>query len=141
MAEKTRMGIVGLGGVARYHLRDIFTSSPDTEVCAICEPSQKSLDDAKKIFSEFDRKFPHSEPELDTYLRRYAAELDAVFILTPHVFHCSQAKKCLEAGLDVLVEKPMVMNAEEAMSLIDTRDRTGKLLVVGFQGGLSPAIR
>ena len=48
---------------------------------------------------------------------------------------------CLEAGLDVLLEKPMVMNAAEAISLMETRDRTGKHLVVAFQGGLSPQIR
>ena len=48
---------------------------------------------------------------------------------------------CLEAGLDVLLEKPMVMNAQEALSLIETRNRTGSLLVVAFQGGLSPQVR
>ena len=56
-------------------------------------------------------------------------------------YHHDQTKACLEAGLDVLLEKPMVMNAKEARSLIETRDRTGKLLVVAFPGSLSPQIR
>jgi predicted dehydrogenase len=47
----------------------------------------------------------------------------------------------MEAGLDVLLEKPMVMNAAEARNLIAARDRTGKLLVVAFPGSLSPQIR
>jgi predicted dehydrogenase len=47
----------------------------------------------------------------------------------------------MRAGLDVLLEKPMVMNAAEAESLIATRDETGKLLVVAFPGSLSPNIR
>jgi predicted dehydrogenase len=61
--------------------------------------------------------------------------------VTPHALHFEQATACLEAGLDVLLEKPMVMNADEAMSLIATRDRTGRLLVVAFPGSLSPQVR
>jgi predicted dehydrogenase len=47
----------------------------------------------------------------------------------------------LEAGLDVLLEKPMVVNTQEALSLIEARDRAGKTLVISFQGSLSPLIR
>jgi predicted dehydrogenase len=64
-----------------------------------------------------------------------------VFIITPHAYHHDQTKQCLEAGLDVLLEKPMVMTAAEARSLIEVRDRTGRLLVVAFQGSLSPQVR
>lgn len=74
-------------------------------------------------------------------MTEYADQLDAVFIITPHSFHHDQTKACLEAGWDVLLEKPMVMNAAEARSLIEARDRTGKLLVVAFPGSLSPQIR
>ena len=57
------------------------------------------------------------------------------------MLHFTQASASLEAGLDVLLEKPMVMTAGEAIELIDTRDRTGRLLVVAFQGSLSPQVR
>ncbi len=71
-----------------------------------------------------------------------ALELDAVLIVTPHALHHDDGERaCLEAGMDVLVEKPMVMTADEAHSLIETRDRTGRLLVVAFQGSLSPQVR
>jgi predicted dehydrogenase len=82
---------------------------------------------------------PPNEPDLDKLLRNY--DLDAVFIVTPHNCHCAQAMTCLEAGVDVLLEKPMVLNADEARRLIETRDRTGRLLVVAFNGSLSPEIR
>jgi len=141
MASKKRLGIIGLGGMARYHMKDITQSQKATEVAALCETSPESLEKAKELFSELERPLPPNEPDLDRFLERFAADLDGVFILTPHVYHHDQTKKCLEAGLDVLLEKPMVMNAAEAQSLIETRDRTGRLLVVGFQGGLSPAVR
>jgi predicted dehydrogenase len=57
------------------------------------------------------------------------------------VFHSAQAIACLEAGVDVILEKPMVMNSIEAELLIATRDRTGRILVVAFPGSLSPQIR
>ena len=41
----------------------------------------------------------------------------------------------------MLLEKPMVIDATEAVELIRTRDRTGRLLVVGFKGSLSPQVR
>jgi predicted dehydrogenase len=80
-------------------------------------------------------------PDLDRLLREYGEELDAAFIVTPHVYHHDQAKACLETGIDVLLEKPMVMNAGEAESLIESVERTGSLLVVAFNGSLSPEIR
>jgi predicted dehydrogenase len=74
-------------------------------------------------------------------LDQYAGKLDAAFIVTPHVYHFEQAKLCLEAGLDVLLEKPMVIHAQEAIDLIAARDRTKRALVIAFNGSLSPRIR
>jgi predicted dehydrogenase len=71
----------------------------------------------------------------------YREVLDVAFIVTPHAYHYEQARVCLEAGLDVLLEKPMIVTADEAKSLIDVRDKTGRLLVIAFNGSLSPQIR
>ena len=62
-------------------------------------------------------------------------------IITPHALHYSQAVACLKAGLDVFMEKPMVMNGFEAEALIKTRDETKRLVVVAFQGSLSHHVR
>ena len=74
---------------------------------------------------------PRRSPErtrLDPLRRAFACRSSTPSsIITPHVFHAAQATACLEAGVDVLLEKPMVMNAAEAEALIATRDRTGRL--------------
>ena len=54
---------------------------------------------------------PAERARLDRFVATYADRLDAAFIITPHAFHFAQATACLEAGLDVLLEKPMVMTA------------------------------
>ena len=135
----TRTALIGAGGMARRHLPLMIETGADLRV--ICEPSSNNYEDTVELLVELGAPAPPNEPDLAALLDRYAAALDAVFIVTPHNLHHDQAKMCMEAGLDVLLEKPMVMNAGEALSLMETRDRTGKLLVVAFQGGLSPQIR
>ena len=132
---------VGCGGMARNHLNIILPEFTNTQIPVVCEPSDESFYETCKIFEQNGRTIPHNEPDLAKLLRNYSGELDAAFIVTPHALHFQQVKLCLEYGLDVIVEKPMVMTAEEAEDLIKTRDSTGNLLVVAFQGSLSPQVR
>jgi predicted dehydrogenase len=139
-APPTRVGFIGAGAMARYHLQSMLARD-DTVVTAVCEPSTDAYAAVAAKFVEAGRPAPPNEPDWERFVVTRAGDLDAVFIITPHVLHHAQATACLEAGLDVLLEKPMVMDAAEAKSLIETRDRTGRLLVVAFQGSLSPQVR
>ena len=136
-----KAAIIGCGGWGRNHIRRMLSEFHNTDIAVVCEPSPESYAETAKLFKENDRAVPPNEPDLERLLERYGDDLDAALITTPHVMHCRQAKALLEAGVDVLVEKPMVMNAEEAKELIETRDRTGRLLVVSFQGSLGPHVR
>ncbi len=139
--NKVRTVLVGCGLMAREHLKNILLQLDTTEISIVCEPLQDAYDETCKTFINVGLKPPANEPNLDKLLSTYGQSLDAAFIITPHSLHYSQTKICLEAGLDVLLEKPMVMNAVEAQDLVNTRNNTGKLLVVAFQGSLSPQIR
>jgi predicted dehydrogenase len=143
MSDKplVRAGIVGVGGLARYRIQEILDRHDDTEIVALCEPSPANIAAAAPLFEKREVAMPPNHPDFDRFLAECADQLDAVYILTPHACHHDQAQAALEAGLDVLLEKPMVMTAREARSLIATRDRTGHHLVVAFQGSLSPEIR
>lgn len=135
------VAMIGCGSMARHHLQVIISEFEHTLFPVVCEPSAKAYEATVELFEELGREAPPNEPDLARLLTVYGDRLDAVFIVSPHVFHHDQAKACLEAGLDVLLEKPMVMNAAEAESLIETVDRTGSRLVVAFNGSLSPEIR
>ncbi len=128
--------------MGRAHLREIV-GREDTVVAAICEPGADAYELAAAQVEAAGAPRPPNEPDWQRFIGVTARELelDAVMIVTPHALHFAQAGAALEAGLDVLLEKPMVMNATEAVELIRTRDRTGRLLVVGFQGSLSPHVR
>ena len=140
-AELVKACLIGAGDKGRHHLRQILQSPESTEFVVISEPSERAYETTSKLFGERGLAVPPNQPDLKKLLADHGAELDAAIIVTPHMYHFEQAKACLEAGLDVLLEKPMVMNAAEALALIKTRERTGKLLVVSFNGSLSPKIR
>ena len=139
-AARTRVGFIGVGVMARHHLEEIFEGG-ETDVVAVCEPAPAAYAAAAQLFDQHGLAPPPNEPDWTRFVATYQGQLDAVFIITPHVLHFAQATACLEAGFDVLLEKPMVMTADEARALIETRDRTGRLLVVAFQGSLSPQVR
>ena len=100
-----------------------------------------TLELSAELFVEAGLEAPPTWQSLEMMLAEIGNELDAVFIVTPHAFHHDQTVACLESGIDVLLEKPMVVNAEQAYSLIETRNSTKQLLVVAFQGSLSPQVR
>jgi predicted dehydrogenase len=139
--QPVRLVMIGCGGMARHHVRRILQQQDTTQIVATCEPSGQSYEDFCALFEEVGVTPPPNEPNLETLLRERSGEIDAAFIITPHVLHHDQAAACLEAGIDVLLEKPMVMTAAEAEDLIAVRDRTQRLLVVSFNGSLSPQVR
>lgn len=139
MSAPVRAAIIGTGGMARYHIETMLPHN--TEIVVVAEPSPTQYQLLQDHMTKLKAPIPPNFPDYREMLAQYAGKLDAVFIVTPHALHHDQTKACLEAGLDVLLEKPMVLNVQEALSLIDIRNKTGKLLTVGFQGGLSPQIR
>ena len=140
-SQPVRVAVVGAGGMARAHIRWMLKQRDTTQVVALCEPSAASYDAAAVTFAEAGAPVPPNEPDLEKLLADAEGRIDVALIVTPHVYHYAQASMCMEAGLDVLLEKPMVMNAGEAERLIATRDRTGRLLVVAFNGSMSPEVR
>ncbi len=141
MTAPVRVAIIGTGGMSLHHLRIMLDMQNSTQVVVVCEPSPLAYALASQLFEQRGLPIPPNEPDLGQLLRTYKGQLDAAFIVTPHALHHDQVVACMEAGLDVLLEKPMVINVPEALDLIETRDRTGRLLVIAFQGSLSPQIR
>src|SRR3989304_2612451 len=141
MPLKVNAALLGVGGMARWHIRQMLQIAENNKILVVCEPDKTQYAKSAQLFTEAGLGPPPNQPDLAKLLQDYNGRLDAAFIITPHSCHHDQTAACMEAGLDVLLEKPMVMNAAEARSLISVRDRTGKLLVVAFPGSLSPQTR
>ena len=125
MDRKLRVGIVGTGGISQYHMMG-YQALPDTvEVVACCDIDGEK---AKKYAEKY------GIPAVYTDCREmYQKEnLDAISVTTWNSAHCDPTIEALEAGINVLCEKPMALNAAQAQKMLDTAKRTGKLLEVGF---------
>lgn len=138
--QSIRAALIGGGSMARAHLRVMLSRPTDVSVVAVAEPDAAAY---AKLAAEVQAVGApplhyHTHEEL---LAKHADELDVAVISTPHAHHFEQARACLAARLDVLLEKPMVITVDEAQRLIAERDRSGRLLVVAFQGSLSPQVR
>jgi len=130
MAKKVRVGFIGTGGIARYQA-SILKAIEGVEVVAGADVSEDALDKfgkeagVKQVFYDYKEM-----------LRK--VEMDAVSVCTPNVLHKDPTVAALLAGKDVLVEKPMAMNATEAQAMVDAAVETGRKLAIGFQWRLTP---
>ena len=120
MAEKKlRVAFIGAGGIAGTHMRYLSAMS-DVELVAASDVVESSV---KRLCDQF--AIPHSFTEYETMLS--TIEADAVSVCTPNGLHAPCTIAALEAGFDVIVEKPLAMNAIEGQQMLDTaRDHEKK---------------
>ncbi len=138
--------IVGVGGMARHHLStmvDLGQVDPERVVgkVVLVDPDPVALEKGSAIFTDAGLPAPVTHADLADALADPDLGVELALIATPHYLHFPQAVDCLKAGIDVWLEKPMVCTKDEAVELIKVRDETGRLLVVSFNGSLSPNIR
>ena len=128
--KRIRVGFIGTGGIARFHA-DILSEMEDVEIVAGCDIDRQSLSKFAETYEVAHTFEDHKElVQLD--------QVDAVSVCSPNYVHRDHTVAALLAGKDVMVEKPMAMNAREAEEMIAAAEQTGKTLVIGFQFRLGP---
>lgn len=134
-----KIGVIGCGLKAASYARAWVKSPLNPQFTALTDTSPASIDRYADIVRNAGGN-PRIYPTAEALLEAEARELDAVYISTPHAFHAGYAKAALERGLNLLLEKPMSLNADEARDIIAARDRVGKHVVVAYQASLSPLL-
>ena len=120
-----RIGVIGTGWWAtRAHLPAI-AANPDAELIAIADPDEANRRRAAEAFAP-----PAGYSDYRDMLRD--ARLDGVVVAVPHTRHFEIARDALQAGLHVLVEKPMVLTSDHARELLRTADERGREIIVGY---------
>jgi predicted dehydrogenase len=130
--NRIKIGIIGCGYWGPNLIRN-FASCEDTEVVAVCDTNPARLETVGRNFSHLPRV-----GSLDELL---AVPLDAVAIATPVSTHYPLAERCLNAGLHVLVEKPLASSVPEARALIEIATRQGRVLMVDHTYLFNNAVR
>jgi predicted dehydrogenase len=125
-----RFGVVGAGQISRFACQEINRHAA-SKVVAASDPHPERLAELSAGLGGV-RTFADNEQLLSD------PEVDAVFIATPNAFHAPLAKRALEQGKHVVVEKPFATNAREAAEVIEQAQRSGKLLSVGMNQRFRP---
>lgn len=131
MNQKIRLGIIGCGSIAsKRHLPGLANLGKaglgDFEVTAVCDGVEQNLYAA----AAYVRDHLGGEPARYRSWEDLVADrrVDAVDICLPHGLHHIVGVACLEAGMHVLIEKPLAVSLKTGRLLVDAADRTGRLL-------------
>ena len=123
--EKTRIAVIGLGSVAQLvHLPNLLKIK-NAEISAVAEINRSRLHSVADKFTVPKRYNDYTE-----LLKN--SDTDAVIISTPTHLHKQMAIDCLNAGKDVLVEKPLARNSNEGQEVIDCAKKNNRKLMVGM---------
>lgn len=129
--KPVRFGIVGVGQISQQAFIPGLRSLPDVELTAVVTSSPEK---ANAVRAE-----PHVSDDLAVYGYEDFAELlsddvvDALYIATPVFRHREYAEPALDAGVHVLLEKPMADSVADCEAMIAAADRSGATLMVAYR--------
>ena len=128
--RKMRVGIIGCGWIADAHIK-AYLNQPDVEIVAgadIIPGKAKAFFEKHGVEGVKTDYASHKEMLADKSLK-----LDAVSICTYNRQHAIPAIDALNAGVNVLLEKPFTVTVEEAVEVMRAERKSGKVLSIGFQ--------
>jgi predicted dehydrogenase len=124
-----RVAIIGAGSFGKHHARAIKQLG-SADLVAIADID---FDKAQQLAHEYDSQAFHDIEEV-------LSQIDAAIIATPTITHEQVATRCLEAGLDILVEKPIAASSAAGEGLARLAEQTGRILQVGHLERFNPAV-
>jgi predicted dehydrogenase len=127
--EKVPVCVVGVGHLGRHHAR-LYAEDPDAELVAVVD-SDKAR--AESIAADYGC-VPLTE------LSAIPDRVRAASIAVPTVHHCRIAVQLLQSGRDVLVEKPLTKDLDEADRILEAASGNGRLVMVGHTERFNPAV-
>jgi predicted dehydrogenase len=132
MAKKLKYGIVGCGGIANQKHLPAIENLEDAQAVAFCDIVSERAEKANHDFAGGKGKV------FTDYRELIKEDLDAVFVLTPNISHAEISIAALKAEKNVLCEKPMAKNYAEAQRMLEAKNKSGKLLTIGYQSRFRP---
>lgn len=124
MSKKFKIGIIGTGNIADLHIKG-YLNNPQVELYAFCDIVKNRVQEKAKLYN-----VKHIFTDYKKMLE--LPELDAVSVCTWNEQHAPCTIAALNAGKNVLCEKPTSISVKEAMDMKKAADNNGKLLMIGF---------
>ncbi len=132
--NKIRMAIIGCGGMADGHMRNLvkMKETDGVEIVAVCDLFEKR---AQK-FAGYIKENAGDSPKIIKDYRNVLADKDVEYVLitTPEHWHAQMTIDAAAAGKHVYCEKPMTLNVEQAKRVVAAVKKAGIKMQVGVQG-------
>ncbi len=128
MERTVKVGIIGCGGIANGKHMPSLKKLKNVELVAFCDIIQERAEKAAKEYGVEGAKVYTDYKEL-----LKDEQIEVVHVCTPNHSHSFITIDSLEAGKNVMCEKPMAKTTKEAMDMIEASKRTGKKLTIGYQ--------
>ncbi len=127
-SQPIRIGVIGVGNMGRHHAR-ILSLLKDTELAGVADLNvERGLDIATSYRTRFFENYLDLLPHVD-----------AVCIAVPTKLHHQVGIDCLQAGVHILLEKPIAASIPEAESLVNTAAESNCILQIGHIERFNPA--
>lgn len=126
-----RIAFAGTGYISKFHAQAAHNLG--LEMVAVVNHKKDSM-------IEFGKRFNISRQYTDVETMLNDGNVDAFVVGTPNYLHCSQTIAALNAGVHVMVEKPMAMNAQEAEKMCEAAEKSGALLMVAHCWRFDPEV-
>lgn len=123
MEKKVKYAVVGTGSFGSHHINTLSLIR-NVEIVAVCDVHR---DTAEKVAEKYGIKGVYSD--VDEMLAK--EDIDIVTVATGDKAHKDATIKALNAGKNVLCEKPMSLHVEDCAEMIKAADKSGKILMVG----------
>ncbi len=131
--SNVRYAVVGVGWISQTALLPGVEHTGNSEVVALVTGHREK---AEKVGEKYGIDKVYSYDELDGLLA--SGEVDAVYLATPNFDHVEYAVKALEAGVHLLLEKPMAVSVEECERIIAAAERSGAKLMIAYRLHFEP---
>ena len=140
MGGKARIALIGTGGRSEMYIRAVLGKHADTaELVAFSDVNPGRVEFYQKLIQDLGAPGPiaaFAPADLTAFIR--ANNIDRVVVTTPDYTHADYIVEALEAGADVVVEKPLTIDAEGCRRITKAVHETGRNVVVTFNYRYSP---
>ena len=135
MEKTVNIGVIGCGGMGMSLLRKLLACDQRLRVTALFDPDSRSIAKARAELGD--------SPKVCADYHEIVSmpDIQWVMIASWNSRHCEQVVAAFEAGKHVFCQKPLALNLDECLRMLDAWQRSGKLFNIGFTLRYSPHYR
>lgn len=143
--KKLKFATIGCGRIAKKHMEGLANNYDESELVALCDVLINHAQEKAQIYNGLISQKGYGKKNIKLY-QDYREmikneDIDVVTIATESGYHAEIAINCMNAGINVIVEKPMALSTVDAQRMIETADKNNVKLCICHQNRFNKPIQ